>query len=159
MPLLIDGYNLLHATMPPSLAGLDEEGLCRLLARSPWRGQSIRVVCDGVPKPDTPSASPVPEVDLIYSGRKRSADDLIIQFIDADTAPRRLLVVSDDHQIQKAARRRRASPVPCAAFVHQLSTLSATKPSLELEADRPTDLDAGEVRQWLKEFGLDDRKG
>ncbi len=51
MRLIIDGYNVLHETMPPPLAGLDEAGLCRALDASVWRSKSPVVVCDGRPKP------------------------------------------------------------------------------------------------------------
>lgn len=123
MSLIIDGYNLLHTTMPPVIAGLDEMTLCRLLAVSRWRGESVVVVCDGQPKPHAP-ASPVASVLLLYSGPGVSADDVIIQRIDADSTPRRLIVVSSDRQIQKAARRRRAQAWSSPRLVRELAKLA-----------------------------------
>lgn len=153
MGLVIDGYNLLHAPMPPSLAGLEEDRLCRLLARGPWRGRVV-VVCDGQPKPFAP-ASPVPEVELLYSGG-RSADEVIEELIARDTAPRRLTVVSTDRQVQKAAKRRRCAAMTSEQFVTILTRLAAT--ATPARPDRPVidKLPRDEVQRWLDEFGISD---
>ena len=105
MPLLIDCYNVLHAQKPVSLAGLEEASLCALLAASPWARSGVTVVCDGRPKPHSPTpgelaSSPGGGVELIFSGPGRSADDVIIGLIEKDSAPRRLTVVSSDRTIQ-----------------------------------------------------------
>lgn len=161
MPLIVDCYNLLHADMPPILAGLDEDRLCRLLDISAYPDGAITVVCDGLPKPHLPSRSPVESVALVYSGSDQSADDVIIAAIDADTAPRRLTVVSDDRQIQKAARRRRAKVVGCTALVAELRGLAERTRDLQskgpghpphAQSDGPA---AGDVETWARMFGVD----
>ncbi|MEX2212781.1 MAG: NYN domain-containing protein [Phycisphaeraceae bacterium] len=154
MPLLIDCYNLLHAPMPPSLAGLDEDALCRLLAASPWAKERITIVCDGNPKPHAP-ASPVPQVQLIYSGPQRTADDVIIDQINEDSAPRRLYVVSDDRQIQKAARRRRASPLANAPFIRGLASHRVQSPAPDALGRHRPQLSEEQTKSWLEEFGID----
>lgn len=155
MPLLIDGYNLLHAPMPPGLSAVDEGELCVLLARGPWRGDRVVVVCDGVPKPGGAAHSPVDAVELVFSGRKRSADDRIIEMIDADSAPRRLVVVSNDRQIQKAARRRRAQVWSCQQL---MDCLAQTAGSGATHRDKPRagDMDEDEVNRWMAAFGFDE---
>ena len=155
MPLFIDCYNLLHADMPPSLAGLEEDGLCRLLAASPWAGDRIVVVCDGVVKPGTPRVSPVSQVELIYSGKDRTADDVIIQMVVAYSAPRSMYVVTDDREIRAAVRRRKAQVISTGSFIRALATTppSSSRPS-PVARHRPT-LPAGEVNAWLEEFGID----
>ena len=155
MPLLIDCYNLLHAPMPPSLAGLEEDGLCRRLASSPWSGTGITIVCDGVVKPGTPAFSPVPQAQLVYSGPGRSADDVIIELIDADNSPRRLYVVTDDREIQKAARRRRCQVLSTGSFIRALAAArpaggAATPSNRSRAALSPTQVD-----HWLEQFGID----
>lgn len=152
MPLLIDCYNVLHTTMPSSLAGLDEAGLCRALDRSGFAGDRIAVVCDGRVKPQGPEVSPVAGIELIYSGTGRTADQVIIDLIDRDTAPRRLIVVSSDREIQKAARRRRAKVLSSSQFIGVLA-----RPGSEADRSaRPTvSLGADQVEAWLEEFGLD----
>ncbi len=158
MPLFIDCYNLLHAPMPPSLAGLDEDGLCRLLAQSPWAGDRILVVCDGMIKPGLAARSPVSQVELIYSGPHKSADDVIIELTAAYSAPRRLYVVTDDREIRKAVKRRRAQTLSTAAFIRALATMkppgSPGPAATPIARHRPA-LPPGEVNHWLKEFGID----
>jgi len=117
MPLIIDCYNLLHAPMPPNLAGLEERRLCALLAASPWAKQPITIVCDGSVKPGGLATSPNPEVDLIYSGPGRSADTVIIEHVNQNTAPRRLTVATNDRAIQKAVRTRKARVMSIDRFV------------------------------------------
>jgi uncharacterized protein len=157
MPLIVDANNLLHATMPPSLAGLEEAGLCRLLASSVWRGQRMVVVCDGAPGPLRLIASPVPQVELMFAGHKCEADDVILELIEQETAPRRLVVVSSDHVIRKAAHRRRARDVSSDQFVQMLARIRshpATSAQPGVEGDRPP-LGSAEVEYWLRELGLD----
>ncbi len=154
MALVIDCYNLLHQTMPASLAGLDENRLCRLLAAGPWRGQTIIVVCDGRPKPHA-LGSPVDEVELRYS-LDGSADEQIMAIIDADHSPRRLTVVSSDRQIQKHAQRRRCVVVPCDRFV---TTLAQRRPAAATTSSKTQrgPLPASEVQRWIDAFGVDEK--
>jgi len=154
MPLFIDCYNLLHAPMPPSLAGLDEDALCRVLASSPWAGDRMVVVCDGMAKPGVPS-SPVASVELIYSGTQRSADDVIIDMVDANSAPRRVYVVTNDREIQKAVKRRRAQVISTGAFIRALAASRPASAKIDSVTRHRPALPEGEVNQWLKEFGID----
>lgn len=156
MPILIDCYNLLHAPMPPVLAGLDEVRLCELLARTPWAKSRAVVVCDGAPKPLGLVESPVDDVELVYSGPNRTADDVIRQLIVDDSAPKRLIVVSDDREIQKAARRRRARVWPCGTFVHELLKViggGGAPPASPRKQQQAMSDD--EVDRWLDRFGVD----
>lgn len=162
MQLIIDCYNLLHAPMPEALAGLDEHRLCRLLASGFSHDHSngkIAVVCDGVVKPLGISRSPVESVKLLYSGVHRTADEVIIEMIEADTAPRRLTVVSTDRQIRKAARRRRAKALTSDQFVIEMlrrmsaSALASRTKSNTKGGQGP--LSPSQVRYWLDTFGVD----
>lgn len=159
MPLILDCYNVLHATMPPSLAGLDEAGLCRVLSRSRWAGEAVALVCDGLPKALRRIESPVSGVEIVYAGHGRSADDLIIAMIDADTAPRRLVVVSSDRQIQKAARRRRAIALSSDRFIATLAADGPLPRTGDAGGARPSDdkpdarhMDDDELARWLRTF-------
>ena len=160
MRLLIDCYNLLHATMPPALAGLEEAGLCRLLAAG--RFEEAVVVCDGVAKPNAPAVSPVEGVQLIYPGPGRSADEWIVERVRTDTAARRITVVTDDRAVQKAVRARRARITPCREMVQLLLELAGQGPrgsaALLDDSDmaKHQGLDEPEVRWWLAEFGVEE---
>jgi hypothetical protein len=154
MGLIVDCNNLLHTSMPPALAGLDELRLCRLIGAGKPRGRAV-VVCDGGPRDDQ---SAVNSVELMYAGPGRTADDVIIDLINADTAPRRLTVVSNDNQIRKAAKRLRAKALGCEQFISQLlSWLSARRPGEATADDKPAagPLDDDQVRKWLETFGVE----
>jgi len=156
MPLLIDCYNVLHARMPGMLAGLDEVGLCFALGRSGWANERVTVVCDGNPKPLGLIESPVDNVELVYSGQGRDADTVIIEMIGADTAPKRLTVVSSDREIQKAARRRRAKVLGSDQFIAQLAaSLSSGAGAPPTAKPSPGKLSDDDVNRWLERFGFD----
>src|SRR5687768_158064 len=107
MPLIIDTFNVLHTVgvLPPELAGIDVQGLIGLLKRSRYRDEKVTLACDGKPQPGLKSGEP--NVVIRFSGAGKPADDLIGQLVRASTAPRRLIVVSTDHAVQRTARRRR----------------------------------------------------
>ncbi len=156
MPLLIDCYNVLHAEKPATLAGLGEASLCGLLAASPWARSGVTVVCDGRPKPHSPDPEAVGAVVLIFSGAGRSADDVIIELIEKDSAPRRLTVVSSDRAIRKAARRRRARDWSSEEFLSRLA--KAARPSGgAASSGKPASgpLPDEQVDRWLDWFGID----
>ena len=167
MPLLIDCYNVLCTTMPASLAGLDEARLCQLLLRAPWSRGGVTVVCDGVPKPTSPHPDAVLPIQLLYAGSGRSADDLIIDSISTDSAPRSLRVVSNDRQIKKAARRRRCRVMSCERFIEHLAKIAAQPTSnTGLGSSTPPDIPGfkhhglakQQTRDWLRCFGFDEEE-
>jgi len=160
MPMVVDCYNVLHTTMPPMLAGLSEAGLCHTLARTTWAaaGGPVTVVADGRPKPLGVAESPAASVDLVYAGSHRSADDLIIDLINAHSAPRRLTVVSSDRVIRAAARRRRARDMTSDEFIdrlcHQLRKHAAGPPATSRPSVGP--LPPELVNRWKRAFGFED---
>jgi len=160
MPLIVDCYNVLHATMPPMLAGLDEGGLCHALARTAWARSPITVVADGRPKPLRATESPVAAVDLVFAGSHRSADDLIIELINQHSAPRRLTVVSSDRVIRTAARRRKARDLASDDFIdklcHQLRQHAAGPPPRGRPSIAP--LPPELVQRWKAAFGFDEHE-
>jgi hypothetical protein len=126
--LLIDGYNLLYAagfTDPaPTAPRLAHARLALLdfVARSvpPAERPRTTVVFDaaGAPK-HLPRQLTHQEMVVCFAVDYASADDLLEELIRADSAPRRLLVVSSDHRVQRAARRRRASAIDSEAWYRE----------------------------------------
>ena len=165
MPLLIDGYNLLYATgivgrgSGPGGPGTQPVGV----ARTSWPIRSIRRTCRTRPWCSTPTtprrgcrgrcstgASP----SAMPPGYE-SADALIEELIRAESAPRRLVVVSSDREIQRAARRRRAKAVASDAWYAEL--LRARRERNEAAAEPPDQppvpLLAEDVEYWIRQFG------
>jgi hypothetical protein len=140
------------------LAGLSEASLCALLAQTRWAAGGVTVVCDGSPKPHSlkPGDPALGAVELIFSGAERSADDVIIELIDADSAPRRLTVVSSDRAVRRAARRRKARDLTAEGFLNRLATAGqsgggTTAPGKPGTATMGND----QVDRWLDWFGID----
>ena len=157
MPYLIDGNNLI-----PALAETGPEvgrvALCELLATALPAGEDVCVVFDG-PRPD--AGVPV-ELDVrltIIFSPGRPADLTIIDRIEANTAPKRLIVVSSDREIRQHARRRRCQSVASDEFAATLVRLlgrssppRSNEPSEKHEGLAETDTD-----HWLGYFGMGDK--
>ncbi len=164
MPLLIDGYNLLHATgivgRGSGPGGLERSRLALLNflahALDPADLPHTTVVFDAH---DAPSGLPrVVQhrgIAVRYAAGYESADALIEELIRAESAPRRLVVVSSDREIQRAARRRRAKAVASDAWYAELLRArrerneAATEPSDQ----PPVPLLAEDVEYWIRQFG------
>ena len=123
----------------------------------------IVVVADGRVKPRGAASSPVEGVQLIYAGvvggEGCSADDIIIERIRVDSAPKRLTVVSSDREIRAAARARGAKDLPSDLFIERLTRDHATGVTGPRPPRRPRvePLDAESVDAWLDVFGVEGR--
>jgi predicted RNA-binding protein with PIN domain len=127
--VLIDGYNLLHA------AGLAKSRYARgelqrrrltllqLLGRllDPEVQSRTTVVFDSHrAPPDDPSSVVTSSVRVRFSKAPLEADDLIEQLLREHSSPAQVLVVSSDHRLHKAARRRGATAIDSDVFLDQL---------------------------------------
>ncbi|MGC3968116.1 MAG: NYN domain-containing protein [Pirellulales bacterium] len=183
MRLLIDGYNLIHAAGIVGPRSRDGRGLERsrtALARfvselvGGLEKASAVIVFDaaGAP-PGLPSEMFVHGVNLRFARGYNSADELIEELIQLDTAPRRLTVVSSDHRIQCAARRRKARAVDSDTWYDealqlrarrerddatgpQAPTMPDGKRRMESNMPQPATLD-DEIRFWLDRI-LEDKE-
>ena len=120
MSLLIDGYNLVHVAgilgqgAGPGSLQRSRLALLNFLAESLDPGELPRttVVFDSHDAPwGLPRKVEHRGITVRFAAQYEEADDLIEELIRADSAPRRLVVVSSDHRLQRAARRRRAKAV------------------------------------------------
>ncbi|MCH2132652.1 MAG: NYN domain-containing protein [Phycisphaerales bacterium] len=151
MRLLVDTFNVLHVTgvLPPGLAGPDTRGLAALIATSRWSEAHVALVCDG-----TPPQGAVPRlpggIRAIYSGAKE-ADEILERLIEDSTAPGRLVVVSSDRRVRRAARRRGAKDLDSASFLRILLDDRRGRPR-EDTPHRPAALRPGEVATWQDLF-------
>jgi len=152
MPFLIDGNNLLHALAARG-GPIGQVALCRRLEALAAAEGPVWLVFDGPP----PAGPPAGEFDALavraaWSGR-READEILLRHIAASTAPRRLVVVSTDRQIRRAARRRRCKVVRSEDFARQL--LQPAPPPGPAEPDEKRHgPDPDQADAWLREFGL-----
>lgn len=164
MALIIDGYNLLHAVgiHAPSGGPQNLEGargvLLQFLATtlSSEDRQRTAVVFDA--GPEAPRGLPRTVVDqemtIHFASQYQDADAMIEVLIRADSSPRSLTVVSSDHRIQRAARRRRAEAVDSDVWYARVyqQKIEKTNPA----ADKPSaPKTPREIDYWLKRFQMD----
>jgi uncharacterized protein len=164
MPILIDGYNLLHATgivgRGRGPGGLERSRLALLnfLAESidPAELAQTTVVFDASDAPAGLSRVVGHRgITVQFASQHAEADDLIESLIDDCTSPRRLVVVSSDHRIQRAARRRRAKTFDSDVwFVELLRARKERLSALPLTPERPAvPLLQEDVEYWIRQFG------
>lgn len=159
MALLIDGYNLLHVTAIVGHGGLrgSREGLLRFLASAidPRERPQTTIVFDAAEAPpNLPRMIVVDEMTIHFSSEYDNADELIEELIEAHSVPKSLLVVSSDHRIQRAARRRKAPFVDSDVwFADALRRRAAMKAPAPIVAKPAGPLNGDEIAFWLAKFG------
>jgi predicted RNA-binding protein with PIN domain len=163
MPLLIDGYNLLHVSgifgRGTALTELhrSREALLAFLAASlePAERAHTTIVFDaaGAP-PGLPQSFPYDGIHVQFARDPGNADELLERLIAANDTPRKLVVVSSDHRVQRAARRRRATSVDSDRWWADLCSKRRDKeaalPAVPLKP--AAELSAGEVDYWVSQF-------
>ncbi len=143
--------------------GLDvgRGGLCRLMGKfvSSKKDEKVRVVFDGAP-PYGPLAEQIHDerIDVKYAVGQ-PADNVIIECISADSAPRRLTVVSTDHEIRDAARKRRCKTQTSEDFAKTLvRMLERSRQTSTRQIAEPPEKRVGltpeQTRAWLKELNV-----
>lgn len=158
--VIIDGTNLLWAIqeLPGEHEVTTEVELCRLLDRYLAQvGDEGQVVFDGAGPPDKSEFGAVGRVDVAFSGFNCDADTVVEEKIQANTAPRRLTVVSSDRRLRKAAGERKATALKSELFWNQvLAELRRKKPARKEPEAKRDGLTESETEQWMDLFGLDE---
>jgi predicted RNA-binding protein with PIN domain len=159
MKLLVDGYNLLHASGqfgspsdPPTLETARRALLDFLTQQLTERERSrTAIVFDGKDAPPgLPAVSTYEKMHIEFSRRKTTADQLIAEMIVAEKDPRQLRVISSDHAVQRAARQRGVAFADSEAWLREIrqSQVTTQQPT---EKNEPVQ-SAAEVQHWLREF-------
>jgi predicted RNA-binding protein with PIN domain len=161
MRFLIDGYNLLHAMgllkSPAGPRSLEKArlGLLGLLASTYEQDPSaVTVVFDAAEAPaNVPDEYEHRGIRVRFAVHEEQADELIEKLIQHHSAPRQLTVVSDDHRIQQAARRRHCNPLGCGEYLDSLyrqRRQNRQQPSHS--AGKPQGISESDRQHWLREF-------
>lgn len=164
MKILVDGYNLVfhcgfngpHSS-PASIARSRLRLYDLLVNRlSVSLRKQTTVVFDAKKLPaNEPSLdSRKHEMRVIFSAGYDSADTLIIELIRAHSHPKNLVVVSSDHQIQTAAKRRKASPIDCEDWLDQLSRQPRARRQVQEKDAFQQEVDFTS-EQWIDLFSND----
>ncbi len=158
MPLIIDGYNLLHSIHKANedSDAISNAQLCRIvdifLTQTRQKGE---IIFDGAGPPDKSTFDNMSKLDVFFAGPGRDADTVIENKIRASTDAKRLTVVSSDRRILRAAQARKAAVIKSNVFWDNLQKELSRKKTAREPAAKRRGLSEGETEQWLRIFGLD----
>jgi predicted RNA-binding protein with PIN domain len=164
MSLIIDGYNLLYTAgilgegIGPRSLELSRLALLNFLAESLASRElsHTTVVFDAKDAPwGAKNTVEHRGITVQFASRWPDADCLIEELIGRDSSPRRLTVVSSDHRLQRAARRRRAKAVDSDIWYKELVQKRLARRKAKSSApERPAvPLLAEDVEYWVRQFG------
>ncbi|HUY34064.1 MAG TPA: NYN domain-containing protein [Pirellulales bacterium] len=163
MSLLIDGYNLLHASGIVG-RGLGPGGLERSrLALLNFVAEAVdtRDLAHTIVVFDAANAPPGLPRSIMHRGltvrfaaQYESADELIEELIRADSSPRRLTVVSSDHRLHRAARRRHARPIDSDRWYADMLRRRQGQGDMP-QPSKPSGSTSDDIEFWLQQFGGD----
>ncbi len=160
MKILIDGYNLLHASgvfggvrgprgFEASRQALLNE-IARLLGDTASTATVIFDAADA--PPGLPDRSTHEGIAVRFARGYDSADSLIEEIIEEHHAPTALTVVSSDNRVIAAARRRRAKPVGSDEWFAGLR--AATRTAGQTRDAKPPEPGPEGAEEWKRYFGL-----
>jgi predicted RNA-binding protein with PIN domain len=158
---LVDGYNLLHAmgilggrVGPHGLEKARGRLLGMLHAIFGPESSAVTIVFDAAGA--LPGADPKQVyrgLHVLFAVGRQEADDVIERLIRQASAPKTLHVVSDDHRVQRAARRRQCVPLGCETFLTKLDRLRQARQKQQEVPEKKESLTEADTRHWLEEFG------
>jgi len=158
MPFIIDGYNLLHSVQKTNehFAGSGDVVLCKILNTFLRRsGEKGQIIFDGIGPPEKSFFENLANLEVVFSGRRVEADDVIEDKIKTSSAPKGLTIVSDDRRLRTSARKAKATSLRCQAFWRSVLEKSKSKPSPKEPREKRFGLTEGETEKWLDFFDLD----
>ncbi len=168
--LLIDGYNLLHATGALNLsrgANALAQARDRMLSQiadrlSESERLKTQVVFDARRKAsssDSESETVVRGITVTYAVGFAEADELLEKIIRQHPQPKSLTVVSSDLRVQRCATARKAIAMGSDQWLMRTldsrpdQTAAASESDDSAKTEMKTDLSPEEVQKWLREFG------
>ncbi len=158
MPVIIDGHNLLRAIQKTreEYSSISDVQMCRLVGRYlKFVGEKGQIVFDGIGPSDKTCFDNISNLEVFFSGLNSDADTVIEEKIRANTAPKRLMVISNDRRLRAASRVRRAISVKSEVFWDELCRQLSRKKAIREPAAKREGLSESETKLWLKIFGIE----
>lgn len=156
--IIIDGHNLLHSIVKlhKDSGPTSDIQLCWIISRYMKAvGETGEIVFDGTGPRDKSQFDNIANLEVFFAGLGSDADTVIEDKIRANSAPRRLSIISSDRRIRDTARTRKANAIKSEVFWDTLQKqLRQKKPIKEPEAKR-SGLTESETRQWLDIFDIE----
>lgn len=159
MPYLIDGYNLqkqIHK-IDPEFETLSDTYLCKILSSYLKRIRQFgEVIFDGIGPPDKTEFENLDNIEVVFTGRNIDADSIIERKIKANTAPKRLVVVSSDRRVRAAAAKRKAVGIKSEDFWPMVTSQLSRRSKRRAEPRSKHDgLTQSETDVWCDFFGME----
>ncbi len=158
MPVIIDGYNLLHSIQKTDedFESISDVQLCWIVSRylKMTRGNG-EIIFDGTGPRDKSGFDNIENLEVLFVGLATDADTVIEDKIRASTAPKRLTIVSSDRRLKDAARARKATAIKSQTFWDNLRKRLSRKRAIKEPEAKRRGLSDSETEQWLKLFGLE----
>jgi len=157
MRYLIDGYNLLFALgrLNPhssnSASAWDSARLwlhAQIVRQHGQEASRVQVVYDGLP------GRRGPEPGALFA-HPREADDLIEDQIHQESDPARLTVVSDDHRVREAARRKGCVVLRCLDYAERCLLRAPNRAVAVEPPEKPSEIDLRADRELFKHLEND----
>jgi len=167
MRILIDGYNLAHASTWLALKGRvrEPEGLRHMLVEmlvhyAEHTDDAMTLIFDGLPADHqrTINRAASAGIEVIFSGHNDDADGVIERMLDLTTGARDMLVVSSDRRIRTAAAHAGARSSSSGEFFNRMRTaLTRPDPAAPTEPNaKYTGVPPADVPLWLRILGFED---
>jgi len=159
MPVVIDGYNLLRSIQKRSeeFESLSDVQLCKVIGRYlKLIGENGEMIFDGIGPPDKSGFDNISNLEVFFVGTNTDADAVIEDKIRANTAPKRLLVVSSDQRLRRSARARKAMTEKSEVFWDDVQKRLSRKGGTKEPPGKRHGLSESETEQWLKFFGFEE---
>jgi predicted RNA-binding protein with PIN domain len=158
MPIIIDGHNLLRTIQKTKeeLQSISDIQLCHAISRYlKLISEKGEVVFDGTGPKDKSVFDNISNLEVFFAGRATDADTVIEHKIRANTAPKRLTIVSSDRRLRKAAHARKATTLKSEAFWANLQKQFSRKQRPKEPAEKQQGLNESETKLWLRFFGME----
>jgi hypothetical protein len=156
--LLVDGYNLLRAVqnMSEQTAGVADTQICHIISRYLGIKRSKgAIIFDGIGPRDKSVFNNIANLEVVFSGRNKEADDVIEKLVLANSAPRSMIIVSSDRRIKAAANKRKATAIDSIDFwLEMLKTIDKKAKKKSEPAGKYFGISEAETEYWLRLFGL-----
>lgn len=176
--LLVDGYNVVAPVAPPGRMPdphwlqRERDQLLRRLVKhldDSVRNRTCVVFDSANPPSDRPSEFEVAGIQVRFAVDYPEADDLLEEIIAAHSAPKSLAVVSSDHRVQAAAKRRGSQTFEAQNWLDNLldgriglatpptggaGQGSVSGPPGGHGSDKPDAVDNDDVQRWMNDFGF-----
>ncbi len=156
---IIDAYNLInHPAFKPAARPVNiQQGLADFVRFNKLSGSSnnrVILVFDGYP----PRKEDIPQADglICMFSRSEQADELIKRFTEESLSPRNIVVVSDDKEVQLAAKLLRAQVLSVEEFVNGKKARAQNRgkaegPDFNLSYSKMQKINAELKKKWLGE--------